>query len=429
MMTGEAGRILQRVLPERIVWAQPEYLPVNVAGIVEQVRARGDAALFEFAHRFGDPPFREVAPDELDAAFAATSPELRRAMEAVAARIERFALAQRASLGDFAYEIGGFRVGQQAIPVERVGIYVPGGCYPLPSSLLMGVVTARAAGVDQVLVCTPRALPEILTAARIAGADRVFQLGGAQAIAALAFGTESVPRVDCVAGPGNAYVAQAKRLVFGSCGVDTLAGPSEVAIIASAEAEAGWIAADLLAQAEHDTSSRVLLLTDDAALADAVDAALGEQIRWLETADTARASLMRHGYACVVPLHEAIAITNRLAPEHLELHGSRAEELAPAATAYGALFIGGQSAEVFGDYGIGPNHVLPTSSCARFAGGLSVFTFLTVRAFTRATGSLDANIVDDTMELARCEGLYGHLKAASCRGAASMDARPALLGS
>jgi histidinol dehydrogenase len=293
----------------------------------------------------------------------------------------------------------------------------------------MGVVTARAAGVDEVIVCTPRALPDILTAARIAGADRVFQLGGAQAIAALAFGTESIPRVDCVAGPGNAYVAQAKRLVFGSCGVDTVAGPSEVAVIASADARPDWIAADLLAQAEHDTSSRVLLLTDDAGLADAVDAELGAQIRSLETADTARTSLLRHGYACVVPLHEAIALTNRLAPEHLELHGSRAEELAPAATAYGALFIGGQSAEVFADYGIGPNHVLPTSSCARFAGGLSVFTFLSVRAFTRAIGPLDTAIADDAIELARCEGLHAHLLAASRRQPASDEARPALLRS
>ncbi|MGB8627620.1 MAG: histidinol dehydrogenase [Candidatus Cybelea sp.] len=412
-MTAGARSILRRVAPEGIDW--PKTAAVDAGAVVEDVRRRGDAALFELAARFGDPPFREIGRDEIDAALAAIPPALRRSMENVAARIERFARAQRSSLTDFSYEVGGFRVGHRAIAVERAGIYAPSGRYPLPSSLLMGVVTARAAGVVEVFVCTPRAGPEMLAAARIAGADRVFQIGGAQAIAALAFGTQSVPRVDCIAGPGNAYVAQAKRLVFGSCGIDTIAGPSEVVVIASRDADPDWIAADLLAQAEHDVDARALLLTDDLGLADGVESALERRLATLQTAQTAAAALGRHGYSSVVPLTKAVAISNALAPEHLELHGEAAERLAGEVKAYGALFIGTRSAEVFGDYGIGPNHVLPTSSCARFSGGLSVYTFLTVRNFAQTLGAVEAGIIDDTVELARTEGLDAHLEAASCR--------------
>lgn len=413
-MTTSTRTLLQRVPPERIDWAQRSC--AEVAEIVDEVRRRGDAALFEFAARFGDPPFREIGQDEVDDAFFdAVPPALRRSLENVAARIERFANAQRRALTDFSYEVGGFRVGQRTLPVERAGIYVPAGRYPLPSSLLMGAVTARVAGVAQVIVCTPRAAPEILAAARIAGADRVFQIGGAQAIAALAFGTESVPRVDCVAGPGNAYVAEAKRLIFGSCGIDTIAGPSEVVVIASSDAQPDWIAADLVAQAEHDVDARALLLTEDAALADAVESALARRLDGLETAETARTALSRHGYASIVSLKEAVSVANALAPEHLELHGSAAERLESGLKAYGALFIGTRSAEVFGDYGIGPNHVLPTGRSARFVGGLSVHTFLVVRNFTQAVERVDAGVIADTVELARAEGLCGHAAAASCR--------------
>jgi histidinol dehydrogenase len=419
-MTAGVRPILQRVPPEGIDWAKAA--PVDVSAVVDDVRRRGDAALFELAARFGDPPFREIGRDEIDASVAVIPPALRRSMENVAARVERFARAQRSSLTNFSYEIGGFRVGQRAIAVERAGIYVPAGRYPLPSSLLMGVVTARAAGVGETIVCTPRAGPEMLAAARITGADRVFQIGGAQAIAALAFGTRSVPRVDCIAGPGNAYVAQAKRLVFGSCGIDTIAGPSEVVVIASGDANADWIAADLLAQAEHDVDARALLLTDDLGLADAVESALGRRLATLQTAQTAATALDRHGYSSVVPLKKAVAIVNALAPEHLELHGTAAERLAGEVKAYGALFIGTRSAEVFGDYGIGPNHVLPTSSCARFSGALSVYTFLNVRNFAQALGRVDASVIDDSIELAKTEGLYAHLEAASCRRDRTADA-------
>jgi phosphoribosyl-ATP pyrophosphohydrolase/phosphoribosyl-AMP cyclohydrolase/histidinol dehydrogenase len=210
-------------------------------------------------------------------------------------------------------------------------------------------------------------------------------------------------------------VRAAKRLVFGTCGIDSLAGPSEIVIIASSDATPGWIAADLLAQAEHDVEARALFMTDDPALAEAVDLALVEQLDCLNTAVTARAALEHQGCCVILALHDAIAAVNALAPEHLELHGQRAEAIAHEATAYGALFIGSRSAEVFGDYGIGPNHALPTSSSARFASGLSVFTFLTLRTFVQAIGPLDPGVVADTAELATCEGLHGHRKAALCR--------------
>lgn len=393
-----------------LLW-RTQTLP-DVSAIMECVRERGDEGVAAIAARLGDPPPREVARAEIEAAYDSTALPLRCAIEAAAERIERFARAQRAAIGDIEYELAGFRVGHRAIPVARAGAYVPGGRHPLPSSLLMSVIPARVAGVEHVTVCTPRAAPQTLAAAHVAGADRVFEIGGAQAIAALAYGTRSVPRVDLVVGPGNAYVTAAKRFVFGACGIDMLAGPSELVVIASQDADPQWIAADLLAQAEHDVAARVLFMTDGVLLADAVDAALAAQLDSLETAPVARAALERQACCAILALPEAIAAANALAPEHLALHGERAEALAGAATAYGSLFVGSRSAEVFGDYGIGPNHVLPTSSTARFAGGLSVLTFLNVRTYVRAIGAADFAVVAETAELAATEGLVAHRRAA-----------------
>ncbi len=414
-MIDASPRLLKRLLPGEIRWPVSEAESVDVGPIVQRVRLSGDLALRAIASELGDAPLCEVTREEIVAAYRAVTPSLRQALEAAAARIERFAQAQRAALSDVTYEVGGMRVGHRAVALESAGIYVPSGRHPLPSSLLMGVIPARVAGVERVIVCTARAVPEILAAAYVAGVDRLFQVGGAQAIAAMAFGTESVPRVDLIAGAGNAYVTAAKRMVFGTCGIDALAGPSEVVVIASSDARPAWVAADLLAQAEHDPSARAMLLTDDAALAAAVERALEEQLRALATAATARAALERSGCCAVLPLGEAIAAANALAPEHLELHGERAESLAVQARAYGSLFIGSRSAEVFGDYGIGPNHVLPTSGSARYTGGLSVFTFLNARTFAEAIGPLDPAIIAQTKELAACEGLEGHWRAALWR--------------
>lgn len=408
-------RLLRRIASDAITWPPGDSVLPDVGRIVERVRTQGDRAVAAIATELGDPPPREVPRDEIGAAYDATPESLRVAVAAAAERIERFARAQRDALRDIAYEVAGFQVGHRVTPVARVGAYVPGGRHPLPSSLLMTVIPARVAGVAHITVCTASAARETLAAAHVAGVDRLFEIGGAQAIAALAFGTESVPRVDLIAGPGNAYVTAAKRLLFGTCGIDMLAGPSEICVIASGDADPAWIAADLLAQAEHDVFARVLLMTDDSDLADRVDIALAHQLDALETSATVRQALEGQGRCAILPITAAVAAANTLAPEHLELHGERAEALACAATAYGSLFIGARSAEVFGDYGIGPNHVLPTNSTARFTSGVSVFTFLRARTFAHAVGPLDRSLIMQTALLAKSEGLAAHRQAAIVR--------------
>jgi histidinol dehydrogenase len=415
----DPARLLHRLATDDIAWRTGDGVFPEVSRIVERVRNLGDRGLAMIAAELGDPPPREVPRDEIRAAYETLPEPVRAAIEAAAKRIERFARAQRKALSDVAYEVAGFRVGHRVMPVARVGTYVPGGRHPLPSSLLMTATPARVAGVAHITVCTPNAGRETLAAAHLVGVDRIFELGGAQAIAALAFGTESVPRVDLIAGPGGAHVTAAKRFLFGTCGIDILAGPSEVCVIASGDADPSWIAADLLAQAEHDVLARVLLMTDDAVLADRVDMELSRQLDDLVTAATARVALERQGCCAVLPLTEAIAAANVLAPEHLLLHGARAEALADLARAYGSLFIGARSAEVFGDYGVGPNHVLPTSSTARFTAGVSVFTFLRACTFIQAVGPIDPSLIASTALLADREGLVAHRQAALTRSAAS----------
>jgi histidinol dehydrogenase len=406
--------MLRRVDPE-LLRARHTAEPPNVAETMNDVRLAGDAGVARAAARFGDPRPRRIGANEIRAAYDSIEDALRNALHAVAARIRAFAALQRASLHDLTSTVEGFELSHRALPVRRVGVYVPGGRYPLPSSLLMGVVPARVAGVEHISVCTPRAGQAVLAAAFVAGADDVYEIGGAQAIAALAYGTESIAPVDIIAGPGNRYVAAAKRAVAGVCGVDALAGPSEVLIIASRDADPRLVAADLLAQAEHDTDARAILLTDDARFAGAVDDELARQLPLLSTRAVARAALDRNGYCVLFGLDDAIALANDLGAEHLELQGKRAEELAPRARCYGALFVGAGAGEVFGDYGAGPNHVLPTAGTARFSGGLSVLTFLTVRTALRAIGSPGRDLVANTALLAQIEGLDAHRRAALLR--------------
>jgi histidinol dehydrogenase len=370
----------------------------NVEAILEAVRLRGDVALVEFAREFGDPPPRRVPAREIRAAFERIAPEVREALHAAAERIERFAVAQRRALSDVSIQVCGSEVGHRAIPIARVGLYVPAGRHPLPSSLLMGAVPARVARVGSIAVCTPRAADETLAAAAIAGVEEFYELGGAQAIAALAYGTPLIPRVDLIAGPGNAYVAAAKRAVFGVCGIDAIAGPSEVMIVASGDADPQIVAADLLAQLEHGSGARATLLTFDDALAAKI-----------------RASVPPADVRVVTP-EEAVHVANARAPEHLMLQGCDAQALAASMQAYGALFVGTPAAEVFGDYGIGPNHTLPTHGSARWSSGLSVLTFLTIRTYQRAIGPADPQLVAQTQTLARAEGLEAHGRAAALRG-------------
>jgi phosphoribosyl-ATP pyrophosphohydrolase/phosphoribosyl-AMP cyclohydrolase/histidinol dehydrogenase len=389
------------------------------APIVEDVHARGEAALREHAERLGD--LKPGAPLLIDrgalaSAFAALAPAQQDLLERTADRIRAFAAAQRGALGPLAVSLPGGRAGHEIAPVERAGCYAPGGRFPLPSSVLMTAVTAAAAGVERVIVASPRPAPATLAAAHVAGAEALLAAGGAQAIAALAYGAGPVPACDVIVGPGNRWVTAAKKLVAGQVSIDMLAGPSELVVLADETADASVVAADLLAQAEHDPDAMPVLVTPSPALADAVDAQLARQLETLPTAPTARAAL-KNGFAAIArDLAEAAAASNAVAPEHLEVMVADEDAVRPLLTHYGALFLGAASGEVLGDYGAGPNHVLPTGGTARFSAGLSVLHFLRVRTWLELEDGRSARqIVDDAVELARMEGLEAHARAAERR--------------
>ncbi len=358
-----------------------------------------------------------VRPQSELAAAARSLPEAqRRLLERTAERIGRFASAQRRALREVEVDIPGGRAGHTVEPVASAGCYAPGGRFPLPSSVLMTVATARAAAVAGVWVASPRPTIATLAAAAIAGADGLLAVGGAQAIAAMAYGA-GVPACDCVVGPGNRWVTAAKRIVSGDVRIDMLAGPSELVVFADGKADAGIVAADLLAQAEHDDDAVPILVTTDAGLAARVEQELQSQLATLPTAATARRAL-ENGF-CVVAAsaEEGAEVCDRIAPEHLELIGPAVEALRGRVTHYGGLFIGSKAAEVFGDYGAGPNHVLPTGGTARFTGGLSVLDFVRVRTWMRIDRAEEAGeLVSDSAALARMEGLEGHARAAERRG-------------
>jgi phosphoribosyl-ATP pyrophosphohydrolase/phosphoribosyl-AMP cyclohydrolase/histidinol dehydrogenase len=407
----EAGR-------DRRAAVDPEAMRI-AAEIVEDVRVRGEPALREHAERLGDlEPGAPLVLDRpaLDTALASIPPSDRSLLERTADRIRRFAEAQRACLVPLDVAVPGGRAGHTVAPVTAAGCYAPGGRFPLPSSVLMTAVTARAAGVERVWVASPRPAPATVAAAAIAGADALLVAGGAHAIAALAFGAGRVPAADVVAGPGNRFVTAAKRLVGGTVGIDMLAGPSELVVLADRTADPDLVAADLLAQAEHDPDAVPILVALDPDLPAAVEAALARRLADLPTADTASPALA-NGFAAVADdLDEAIRLCDRLAPEHLELHVADAAAVAPRLRHYGALFVGSGAAEVLGDYGAGPNHVLPTAGTARFAGGLSVLTFLRVRTWLRIDDPAGAVVLrDDAAALARIEGLEAHARAAARR--------------
>ncbi len=384
--------------------------------IVEDVQAGGESAVRRIAARFGEIEagqdlFAERA--EMARALDSVAVEDRRVLERAAGRIEAFARAQRASVSDVDVGVPGGRAGHMIEALERAGCYAPGGRYPLPSSVLMTAVTARAAGVRDVCVASPRPGAVVLAAAAIAGADRVLRIGGAHAIAAMAFGLPGLPARDIIVGPGNRWVTAAKYLVSDRCAIDMLAGPSELVVLADESADAGIVAADLIAQAEHDPDALPVLVTTSQRLIDSVNRELGSQLAELPTRQVAEASLA-NGFATVVAsMEEGIAVCNGLAPEHLEVMARDEGAVVGRLRGYGGLFIGRAAAEVFGDYGIGPNHTLPTGGTARHSAGLSVMTFLRARTWLRMDDA-DA-VVGETARLARMEGLEGHARAAERR--------------
>jgi phosphoribosyl-ATP pyrophosphohydrolase/phosphoribosyl-AMP cyclohydrolase/histidinol dehydrogenase len=345
------------------------------------------SALLELSVKFGD--LKSVnddyiwGKDKLKAAYDGLPKEQQELLQRTAARIKAFALAQRASVTEVTVNVPGGQCGQYIAPVECAGCYAPGGRYPLPSSVLMTAATAFAAGVKQVVLASPKPSPVTAAAAYVAGADSLLVCGGAQAIAAMAFGVGKVPACDVIVGPGNRFVTAAKKLVSGRVGIDMLAGPSELLVLADHTANPATVAADLLAQAEHDTLALPLLVTTDESLVAKVEAELTKQLAVLPTAPTASVSLAS-GYVVVCKdMASAIDITNRLAPEHLEVITANEDDVASKLTHYGGLFIGSNAAEVLGDYGAGPNHTLPTSGTARYTGGLSVFNFLRIRTWLK----------------------------------------------
>ncbi|EDQ85680.1 uncharacterized protein MONBRDRAFT_29130 [Monosiga brevicollis MX1] len=392
-----------------------------VEPIMHDIRERGEAALLEHAVRLrdievGQPHIYRQADlkkvyDELEAADRAM-------LDRTASRIRLFAQMQRQSVQDEAVlKIDGGRAGQLVAAVEVAGCYAPGGRYPLPSSVLMGAITARVAGVKQVWVASPRPHPSVLAAAYIAGADGLLAVGGAQAIAAFAYGAGEVPVCDAIVGPGNKFVTAAKSLVAGAVAIDMLAGPSECLVVADDTADPAVVAADLLAQSEHDVAARAILVTPSSTLIEAVNKEVQRQLSTLPTAETARVAVEKNSFAVhTASLEEAIEVSDRLAPEHLEVHTADAAALVPRFKHYGALFVGHMAAEVLGDYGAGPNHTLPTGGTARSFGGLSVHTFLRPRTFLELQDRASAEvIIQDAVDLALIEGLHGHSRAAALR--------------
>lgn len=392
----------------------------QAGAIVDDVRERGVAAVREHAFRLGDITDEGASiilgPADLDEALQSIDSSRREVLERTAERITAFARAQRESLREMEISIPGGVAGHRVIPVERAGCYAPGGRFPLPSSVLMTALTAKAAGVSQVWVASPKPTVETLAAAAIAGADGVLCVGGAQAIAALAFGVDGLPACDAVVGPGNRWVTAAKQLVSGFVRIDMLAGPSELVILADESANPAIVAADLLAQAEHDVDALPILVTTSRKLAQDVEGELREQLEDLSTSKTAREAL-RQGFAVIVDdIDEGISICNRLAPEHLEVLTEDAEGVAAKLHHFGGLFIGENAAEVLGDYGAGPNHTLPTGGTARSQSGLSVFNFLKVATWMRIDSRRDAAaLVEDAVALGEMEGLEAHARSASRR--------------
>ena len=383
-----------------------------VAAILADVRARGDAALADLTRRFDGHDLGAFTADEIDALCARVPEEERAALELAAERIHAFHERQRPEPAEWT-DAAGATLGWRWTPVEAAGLYVPGGTASYPSSVLMNAIPARVAGVRRLALCTPtpggEANPAVLLAARIAGVDEIHRLGGAQAIAAMAYGTEAVAPVDKIVGPGNAYVAAAKRQVFGRVGIDTIAGPSEVLVIGDGDADPDWIAVDLLSQAEHDAAAQAILVTPDGGLARAVGAAVERRLATLERGAVARASWEAHGALIVVrDLAEAAALADRIAPEHLELMVADPEALATRIRHAGAIFLGPWTPEAVGDYAGGPNHVLPTAGAARFASGLGVLDFLKRTTTLRMTPGALATVGPAAETLARSEGLGAH---------------------
>lgn len=393
--------------------------------IIADVRERGDAALCEYTARFDDIKVSDVATLEIssnarEAAFQSLPSSLRQSLEAAAKRIKDFHERQKALSWEYDDECGS-RLGQRLTPIERIGVYVPGGKAAYPSSILMSAIPARIAGVTEIIMVVPTPRGEdnnlVLAASHLVGVDRAFRIGGAQAIAALAMGTKTVPRVDKIVGPGNAYVVAAKKALFGEVGIDMVAGPSEVVIIADSGADPKWLAMDLFAQAEHDENAQSILLSPDAQLLNQVETAVQQLLPDMERRQIIESSLSQHGALIKVEsLAAAVRLSSQIAPEHLQLMVEDPESLLDQVRHAGAIFCGYWSAEVFGDYCAGPNHVLPTAGTARFSSPLGVYDFQKRTSVIWCSPPGAAALSGVASTLAENEGLFAHARSAAYRG-------------
>jgi histidinol dehydrogenase len=409
LSTRDAGFDASLAALTRYEAAQDGALQEAVRGIIADVRARGDAAVREYTRRFDGVDVTEVTTGI--SIPEAQAEALRRAHD----RIRAFHEKQLQSSWEFV-DAEGNRLGQRVTPLERVGVYVPGGKAAYPSSVLMNVVPAKVAGVRELVMVSPKPSALVLAAAAIAGVERVIGIGGAQAVAALAYGTESVPRVDKIVGPGNAYVAEAKRQVFGQVGIDMLAGPSEILVIADGTTPPEWVAMDLFSQAEHDELAQALLLCPDSSYIDLIERKIGELLPGMDRRKIIEASLTARGALIEVrDLAEACALANRIAPEHLELSVADPEGLIARIKHAGAIFVGRWSSEAIGDYCAGPNHVLPTAGTARFSSPLGVYDFQKRSSIIGISRSAAATLGALAQTLAEAEGLGAHARSAQLR--------------
>ncbi len=400
--------------------AQDPAVQRAVAEIIAAVRSRGDAAVLEYSRRFDGVAVQSIAELEVprsraEQALAGLGAEQARALRHALERIRAFHERQVQKSWDYA-ESDATRLGQRVTPLARVGLYVPGGKAAYPSTVLMNAVPAKVAGVRELVMTSPNPAPMVLAAAALAGVDRIVSLGGAQAVAALAFGTDSIPRMDKIVGPGNAYVAEAKRQVFGQVGIDMVAGPSEILVICDAGTPADWVAMDLFAQAEHDEAAQAIVLCPDAAHLDAIEAAIARLVGGLPRREIITQSLQGRGALVETrDLAEACAIADRIAPEHLELAVRDPQEWLPRLHNAGAIFLGRWSSEAIGDYCAGPNHVLPTAGTARFSSPLGVYDFQKRTSVIEVSRAGAERLGRVAATLAEEEGLQAHARSARLR--------------
>lgn len=398
----------------------PEEVDAIVRDVLAAVRAEGLAALLRFAREFDRVELTEatlrVGADEIAEGAAACDPEVRAAIAFAAARIRAYHERQRPADMRFTDEAG-VELGWRWTALDSVGIYVPGGRAAYPSTVLMNAVPAAAAGVGRIAMVTPpgRLQPAVLAAAQAAGVSEIWRVGGAQAVAALAYGAGPIRPVDKIVGPGNAFVTAAKRRVYGVVGIDALAGPSEIVVVADGANDPEWIAADLLSQAEHDPAAQSILITDNAAFAGKVETAVAEQLKTLTTGEDAAASWRDHGAVVIAPLDAAPALVDLIAPEHVEFAVDDPERFADRVRHAGAIFLGRHAPEAIGDYVAGSNHVLPTSRAARFSSGLSLFDFLKRTSIIKCDAESFAALAPATIALAEAEGLPAHARSAAIR--------------